>query len=165
LLAEKVREEFGLDLNLAESEKLLNGIAEGSRRTADIVKGLRNFSRVDDEEMKMANINEGIESTLILLQNKIKHQKIEVIKSFVSMPEIRCYPGQLNQVFMNMISNAIDAIGELHPFKEGINDERKISITTSYFTMAELVSSRPEVKEKIFDDDARTKKFVAIADS
>ena len=82
------KEEIQFDYTIDESEKLLNGIEEGSRRTAEIVKGLRNFSRLDEEEMKSANLNEGIESTLLLLRNKLSHKNIEVIKSLSTIAAI-----------------------------------------------------------------------------
>ncbi|HKR05610.1 MAG TPA: ATP-binding protein, partial [Bacteroidia bacterium] len=143
-----------LNYTIDETKQLLSGIEEGSRRTAEIVKVLRNFSRLDEEEMKKANINEGIISTLVLLHNKIKHQKIEVIKSLGEIPEIECYPGQLNQVFMNIISNAIDAISEngkiiITTLKE--KDRIKISIRDTGKGMGD------EVKQKIFDPFFTTK--------
>ncbi|HUM48069.1 MAG TPA: tetratricopeptide repeat protein [Chitinophagales bacterium] len=165
--ADKLKKESALEENLTESEQLLNGIAEGSKRTAEIVKGLRNFSRLDEEEMKMANINEGIESTLMVLQNKIKHQNIEVIKSFENIPDIRCYPGQLNQVFMNLISNGIDAIelAALDPAAPGNwAGERKIFLSTSLEDKSVKISVRDtgagmneEVKKKLFDPFFTTK--------
>jgi two-component system, NtrC family, sensor kinase len=104
----------GIDLNytIEEIHKLLSGIEEGSRRTSEIVKGLRNFSRMDSNEKKHANLVEGIESSLMLLHHKIAARNISVEKKFAILPVVECYPGQLNQVFMNIINNAIDAVGE-----------------------------------------------------
>jgi len=143
-----------LDYTIDETKQLLSGIEEGSRRTAEIVKVLRNFSRLDEEGMKKANINDGINSTLVLLQNKMKHQNIEVIKSFGDFPEVDCYPGQLNQVFMNIISNAMDAIVE----------NGRITITTSKENGLVKISIRDtgkgmseEMKQKIFDPFFTTK--------
>lgn len=91
---------------------VLADIKNGANRTIEIVKGLRVFSRLDEEDQKAANINECLDSTLILLRNKTK-DKVEVKKFFdESLGEIMCYPGQLNQVFMNLLSNAIQAIPE-----------------------------------------------------
>ncbi|HYV93944.1 MAG TPA: tetratricopeptide repeat protein [Chitinophagales bacterium] len=133
---EQLKKEFDKDFNIEESEKLMKGIEEGSTRTAEIVKGLRNFSRLDTETMKKSNINDGIESTLVLLQNKLKQQNIEVVKSTGDLPEINCYPAQLDQVYMNLLTNAIDAVGSDAPNKTG---ERKIFVTTCEFLFATLV--------------------------
>ena len=127
----KYREQIDLNYTVKEIKSLLNGIEEGSSRTAAIVKGLRNFSRLDEDEKKKADINEGIESTLVLLQNKLQQHKIEVVKSFGLIPEIDCFPGQLNQVFLNLLTNSIDAIRE----------EGKIFVTTSYVRDTELGSA------------------------
>jgi signal transduction histidine kinase len=152
--AELLKKDFDVEQNLLESDNLLQGIEEGSRRTAEIVKGLRNFSRLDAEEMKKVNIHEGIESTLPLLQSKLSQQNIEVIKSFGNIPRIDGYPGQLNQVFMNVLTNAIDAIGT----------KGKIFITTSKENNFVKISVRDtgtgmseEVKQKIFDPFFTTK--------
>src|SRR6185295_10917532 len=116
-----------LNYTIEESQLLLSGIEEGSKRTAEIVKGLRNFSRLDEDVLKLSDINEGIESTLVLVQNKMNQHNIEVIKSLGDIPQIECYPGQLNQGWMNLLTNAIDAVGSDAPNKTG---ERKIFVTT-----------------------------------
>ncbi len=142
------------NFTIEETNQLLKGIEEGSKRTAEIVKGLRTFSRLDEEKMMRANINEGIESTLLLLQNKLKHQNIEVIKLFGQLPEINCYPGQLNQVFLNLLTNAIDAIGnegKIFISTEKKKDAIKISIRDTGKGMSD------EVKQKIFDPFFTTK--------
>ncbi|MCY7410563.1 MAG: GHKL domain-containing protein [Chitinophagales bacterium] len=150
----QLKESIDFENTLAEMNKLMIGIEEGSKRTAQIVKGLRNFSRTDEEEMKKSSINEGIDSTLILLQNKLRQQNIEVIKSEGNLPLINCYPGQLNQVFMNLLTNAIDAIGS----------DGKIFITTAVEGNQLKISVRDtgsgindEVKQKIFDPFFTTK--------
>jgi PAS domain S-box-containing protein len=107
----QLKQEIDFDFVLSEISHLLDGIGEGAQRTTEIVKGLRNFSRMDEHELKSASINQGIESTLLILHNKLK-QRIEVIKDFGKFPDIMCYPGQLNQVFMNVINNALEAIDE-----------------------------------------------------
>ncbi|MEO5675689.1 MAG: ATP-binding protein [Chitinophagales bacterium] len=151
---DQLKKEFDLQQNLAESGSLLSGIAEGSRRTAEIVKNLRHFSRMDNEEMMSVNINDGINSTLPLLQNKLSQQNIEVIQSLGNIPPIEGFPGQLNQVFMNLLSNAIDAIG----------NNGKIFITTSSENKKIKISIRDtgkgmtsELKQKIFDPFFTTK--------
>ncbi|NJM94699.1 MAG: GHKL domain-containing protein, partial [Cytophagales bacterium] len=91
---------------------LIGDIRLGADRTAEIVKGLRNFSRIDEAERKLAHPHDGLDSTLVLLRNQIK-QNIQISKDYdSSVPEINCFPGQLNQVFMNIITNAIQAYRE-----------------------------------------------------
>lgn len=104
--------------------KLVEQIKIGSSRTAEIVKGLRNFSRLEEAKIKIVDIHEGIDSSLLLLNSKLK-DKIEVIRNYdATIPLIECYAGQLNQVFMNLLSNAIDAI-------DASNRKGVISITTA----------------------------------
>ncbi len=104
-----IQKEIDLKSLLSEMEVLINTIRNGALRTSEIVKGLRNFSRLDESDMKKASLEEGINSTLVILNNKIKG-RIKIVKEFSVIPEIICYPGQLNQVFLNILSNAVDAI-------------------------------------------------------
>ncbi len=101
-----------LDVNYLEEEinLLLSGIDEGAKRTSDIVKGLKNFSRTDESELIKVDVQEGIESTLTLLNNNITNAKIKVVRDFSPLPKIDCYPSKLNQVYMNLLSNSIQAI-------------------------------------------------------
>jgi len=92
-----------------EIKTLLEGIGDGAKRTAEIVKGLRNFSRLDESEIKLADLNEGIESTLIILRSEMP-ANIQLIKNLGGISPIECYPGKLNQVFMNAINNSIHAM-------------------------------------------------------
>jgi two-component system, NtrC family, sensor kinase len=96
--------------------KLINSMKVGADRIQNIVVSLRNFSRKDESEMKAVDIHEGINSTLMLLQNRIKAKSeypgIEVIKKYGDLPLIECCASQLNQVFMNVLTNAIDALEE-----------------------------------------------------
>ncbi|RYY07613.1 MAG: histidine kinase, partial [Sphingobacteriaceae bacterium] len=108
---EDYKEEIELDFLKIEINHLLNGINEGATRTADIVKGLKIFSRLDENDLKRADINEGLQSTLTIANNLIG-DKIQVIKNFGNIPAIECYPGKLNQVFLNIVSNAVFAIQE-----------------------------------------------------
>ena len=107
-----------IDLNFLRQDfpKLLNSMKEGASRISQIVQSLRNFSRLDQAKWKWVDIHEGIDSTLLLLHHRLKAQhhrpEIELIKDYGHLPKIECYPGQLNQVFMNILSNAIDALEE-----------------------------------------------------
>jgi len=121
------KEELDFDYLKEEIDQLLSGIGEGASRTAEIVKGLRIFSRLDEDDLKKANINEGLESTLVI-SNNLLNNIIKVEKNYSGLPLIECYPGKLNQVFLNIISNAIYAIKKKFEDKEG----GLLSISTSF---------------------------------
>ncbi|MEG4349038.1 ATP-binding protein [Microcoleus sp. LAD1_D5] len=105
-----------LDFIIYDLPKILISMKNGAERILGIVKSLRVFSRHDEAEMKVADIHEGIDSTLMILQSRLNAkpglEKIQVIKEYGNLPRIKCYPGQLNQVFMNILANAIDALEE-----------------------------------------------------
>ena len=107
-----------LDLEFLQKDiqKLLQSMQVGSQRVGEIVKSLRNFSRLDESASKTVDIHEGLEAALMILQNRLKpsnrHAGIEVIKEYGQLPWVNCSPGQLNQVFMNVLNNAIDALEE-----------------------------------------------------
>ncbi len=113
--------------------KLLHSMQLGTERIREIVLSLRNFSRLDEADFKQVNIHEGLDSTLMIPYNRLKaqpnHPEIVVIKEYGNLPNIECYPGQLNQVFMNILSNAIDAVednftrkkGQIHVITELVN--------------------------------------------
>ena len=96
--------------------KLLSSMQVGTERIRDIVLSLRNFSRLDEADFKRVDIHEGIDNTLMILRNRLqateKRPEVAVIKNYGELPFIECYPGQLNQVFMNLLTNAIDALEE-----------------------------------------------------
>ncbi|MEG4229819.1 ATP-binding protein [Microcoleus sp. N9_B2] len=102
-------EEIELDFLSEDLSKLLSSMKMGTERIQQIVLSLRNFSRLDEAEMKPVDIHEGIDSTLLILNSKIK-TAIKVIKKYGKLPLVECYPSQLNQVFMNIIANAADAL-------------------------------------------------------
>ncbi len=105
-----------IDLDFLQEDlvKILGSMRVGADRIRQIVLSLRNFSRLDEAEMKPVNIHDGIESTLLLLQNRLKakphHPNITVVKEYGDLPQVECYAGQLNQVLMNLLTNAIDAL-------------------------------------------------------
>jgi signal transduction histidine kinase len=106
----------GIEVEFITSDltKLLRSMKMGTERIRGIVLSLRNFSRLDESEKKAVDLHDGIESTLLILQNRIKAKsdraEIEIVKEYGSLPLVECYPGQLNQVFMNILVNAIDAL-------------------------------------------------------
>ncbi|WP_414549110.1 PAS domain-containing protein [Anabaena sp. CCY 0017] len=106
------------DLNLIKTDflKLLWSMQSGSERIQEIVSALRNFSNLDADKMQKSNLHEGLDSVIRILQHRLKEKPdragIEVIKEFGDLPLIECYPGELNQVFMNILNNAIDALEE-----------------------------------------------------
>jgi two-component system, NtrC family, sensor kinase len=107
-------EDMDLEFLIEDLPRLLGSMRVGSERIREIVYSLRTFSRLDEADLKPVNIHDGIESTLLILHNRIKSKQggngIEVVKHYGNLPPVECYAGQLNQVFMNILSNAIDAI-------------------------------------------------------
>jgi two-component system NtrC family sensor kinase len=155
---EKFRKEIDIDYLKKEMESLLLGIEDGAKRTAEIVSGLRNFSRLDQSDVKEVNVNDGIESTLILLKSAVP-PKTKIITHLTEIPVIECLPGKLNQVFVNLFSNALYAIKQK-------NSEDENSLTVSTYISGENViveikdtgiGMTPEVKAKIFDPFFTTK--------
>ncbi|MES2703576.1 MAG: 7TM diverse intracellular signaling domain-containing protein [Bacteroidota bacterium] len=122
---QEYKEEIDYDYLKVEIDQLLSGIGEGASRTAEIVKGLRIFSRLDEDDLKKADINEGLESTLIITNNLLNNL-IKIEKRYGSLPMVECYPGKLNQVFLNIISNGIYAVKK----KFGESDGGLLTITT-----------------------------------
>jgi PAS domain S-box-containing protein len=122
-------EEIELEYLKEDMPKIIKSMHVGSTRIREIVKSLRTFSRLDEAEMKAIDLHENIDSTLLILQNRLKvssgHNLIQIIKDYGDLPLVECYAGQLNQVLMNLIANAIDALEEKkHP-------AGKITIQTS----------------------------------
>ncbi|MEM1171364.1 MAG: ATP-binding protein [Cyanobacteria bacterium P01_H01_bin.35] len=121
-------DEVELEFLQEDLPKTINSIKIGTKRVRDIVLSLRNFSRLDESELKKVELHDGIESTLLILQNRLKQKSpIQVLKNYSDLPLIECYPGQLNQVFMNILVNAIDAL----EISDSKNKRRQIIIHTS----------------------------------
>ncbi|MEG3903322.1 ATP-binding protein [Microcoleus sp. B4-C5] len=121
-IAEEIAE-IELEFITEDLLKLLESMKIGSERIRQIVLSLRNFSRLDESQMKLVDIHEGIDNTLLILNSRLK-QGIEVVKNYGDLPEVECYPAQLNQVFMNIIANAIDALEQSsHDSKKGKNPQ------------------------------------------
>ncbi|MEH2304753.1 ATP-binding protein [Nostoc sp.] len=141
-----------LDFLTTDLPRLLTSMQVGTKRIEQIILSLRNFSRLDESEKKLVDIHEGIDSTLIILQSRLQNNQIcvniNIIKEYGDLPQIECYAGLLNQVFMNILVNAIDAIEESfvtctersrsisHTLREGeaptslVRDKGKICIQT-----------------------------------
>lgn len=130
-----LKADYDFDYLKEEIEFLLKGINEGSSRTAEIVKGLRIFSRVDEDDLKKADINEGLDSTIIIVNNQL-NGKIKITRNYGNLPLAECYPGKLNQVFLNMISNAIYAIQKKFEGEQG----GEIIITTKPTETSVIIS-------------------------
>ena len=106
-----LKEKMDYSFLIKEIFSLLEGIEEGAKRSSQIIKGLQSFSRLDDESCQFYDIHEGIDSSLVLLHNKIK-DKIKVRKNYGDFDGLECFPSKLNQVFMNILTNSIQAIEE-----------------------------------------------------
>lgn len=126
-------EEMDLEFLRADLHQLFNSMEMGTKRIQAIVLSLRNFSRLDEAEFKAADIHEGIDNTLIILASRLKirgsRPDIQVVKHYAQLPLIECYAGQLNQVFMNVLSNAIDAL-DADPKHEANSTTPTITIQT-----------------------------------
>lgn len=151
-------QDIELDYVLEEVDKLLDGIDEGARRTAEIVKGLRNFSRLDESSMKKASMVESLDGTLVILNSQIKNQ-IKIVKNYEYDEKIDCLPGKVNQVFMNILTNAVQVFDQSlnHPdptITLGVveqGDYVKITIADNGAGMP------AEVKKRIFEPFFSTK--------
>ncbi|MEH2055193.1 MAG: GAF domain-containing protein [Nostoc sp.] len=118
-LQEKI-ENVDLEFIIEDLPKTLESMKVGTQRIRQIVLSLRNFSRTDEAELKLVDIHEGLDSTLLILGHRLKNNNerppIEIIKQYSTLPLLECYPAQLNQVFMNLLSNSIDALEEKFNF-------------------------------------------------
>ncbi len=154
-------EDIDLDFIIEDLNKIIKSMTIGTTRIRDIVKSLRNFSRLDEAEFKTVDLHEGIDGTLMILNHRLKAQAdrtaIEIIKEYGQLPLVECYPGQLNQVFMNLLSNAIDAL-------EGLTVDR-LEGKTPTITIHSQVTSENRVLISIADngsgipEDIRSKLF------
>lgn len=153
------KEELDVDYLKTEIDFLLKGMHEGATRTAEIVKSLRIFSRVDEESLKFADINEGLESTLVILNSVIK-EGMTVVKELGDLPPIECYPGKLNQVFLNIITNGIYAINKKFEGKPGglLDIKTTVDSKNAYISIGDNgIGMSDEVKEKMFEPFFTTK--------
>ena len=159
-------EEDEFEFLLEDSPNIIKSMKMGTDRIKGIVYSLRNFSRLDEAEYKTANVHEGIDSTLLILQHRLKASPnrgtVKVTKKYGELPPVDCFPGQLNQVFMNITANAIDALDEAYEGEEGaeilisseaIPDKNRVKII-----IEDNGPGIPEsVKRRIFDPFFTTK--------
>jgi len=145
------KEKLDFDYLTMEISHLIKGINDGANRTAEIVKGLKIFSRLDEDDLKRADINEGLESTLVIINTQLRNT-IKVNKQYGELPDVECYPGKLNQVFLNVISNAIYAVHKKFGEKHG----GEIIITTSHDEQNVFIS----IKDNGTGMDAKSQKKV-----
>lgn len=123
----------GIEINfiMEDLPKLLSSMKVGATRINEIILSLRNFSRLDQAELKFVDLHQGIENTLVILQHNLKAKtdrpEIKVIKEYGKLPLVECYAGQMNQVFMNIIANAIDALSESYSLSK-LNDDFNTNI-------------------------------------
>ncbi|MEH2296044.1 sensor histidine kinase [Nostoc sp.] len=172
--AEIQTERKTVDLEFLEKDAImvLNSMNIGTERIRDIVLSLRNFSRLDESEFKPVDVHEGIENTLMILQHRLKatdkSPEIQIIRDYGNLPNVECYAGQLNQVFMNILVNALDALEEFNAkrtYREIRDNPSRITILTSVvdsqwvkIAIADNGSGIPEsIQKQIFNPFFTTK--------
>lgn len=180
LAIQKYAKAIEFDFLVEDLPEMFSSMQIGAERIREIVQSLRNFSRRDHAKIQTVNIHEGLDGTLVILKNKLKgtgdRPEIQVIKEYGHLPQVDCYPGPLNQVFMNILSNAIDALSESHgkwKMKNGTkheNGDRHFE-TPTIWIRTQLVNDRSvviqiadngpgmteDVKRKLFEEFFTTK--------
>ncbi|MEH1967124.1 ATP-binding protein [Nostoc sp.] len=151
-------EEIDLDFLIQDITKLFQSMTVGTERIQEIVKSLRNFSRLDEAELKQVNIHEGIDSTLMILEHRLQarheYPEIKVIKKYSQLPNVTCYPGQLNQVFMNILANAIDAL------EVSANNGKWSAVNSQTTDNQKLTKNNPQIQIKT---DLIDEKWIAVS--
>jgi len=158
--AKNLEEDLELDYVLDEVDQLLKGMEDGARRTVEIVKGLRIFSRVDEQDLKKVDLHDGINSTIILL-NSTMPGKIRIVREFGELPLVECLAGKINQVFMNIINNAVHALSD---HVDEIKDPHitiRTNVQSNETVSVEIEDNGPgmpeSVKQRIFEPFFTTK--------
>lgn len=164
---QQLTEEIELDFVIEDLPKVLSSMKIGAERIREIVLTLRNFSRLDEADMKAVNIHEGIDSTLIILQSRLKPKgdwrEIKIVKQYGNLPAVECYAGQLNQVLMNILNNAIDALISQVQRTEGFMPTILIAteIVDSQWVKIKIkdngIGISPSAQKRIFDPFFTTK--------
>ena len=132
-VVEEKKEEIELDYLKTDLPQMMQSMKMGAERIKEIVLSLRTFSRMDESDMKTVDIHEGIDSSLLILDHRIKGKggsPIRIVKNYGSLPKVQCYAGQLNQVFMNILANAIDALQDAQENGVKQQADKLISIST-----------------------------------
>ncbi|WP_392477167.1 AAA family ATPase [Nostoc sp. C110] len=164
-------EDIDLDYSLSDLPKIIDSMTMACDRLRNISTSLRTFSRADKDYKVPFNIHEGIDSTILILKHRLKaneeRPEIEVVTNYGNLPQIKCFPGQLNQVFMNILANAIDALDESNrgrTFEEIKKNPNRITIKTSVENKLVKIAIADngngiskEVQEKVFDHLFTTK--------
>ncbi len=154
-------QEIDLEFILTDLPKLLKSMQVGTDRITKIVHSLRNFSRLDEAERKPVDLHEGLENTILILQYNLRGKtgdlNVEIIKEYSDLPLVECYAGQINQVFMNILSNAIDAFP-----REAINPQIRIKTELIGDRVAIAIADNatgisPEIQKRLFDPFFTTK--------
>jgi signal transduction histidine kinase len=152
-------EEIDLEFLQEDCQKLINSMQMGAQRIQEIVLSLRSFSRLDESELKPVDIHQGIDNTLLILEHRLKavgdRPEIKVIKDYGQLPLVTCYASQLNQVFMNLINNAIDALGNQPT-------PRRITISTSLSSELLVLSSELEQASKTQNSKLKTQNSQSV---
>ena len=153
-----LEQKLGLDETITEVHDILHSMEEGANRTAEIVRGLRSFSRLDEGDLKSVDVNDGIRSTLNILGPQLK-DRVHVDLELRAIEALECFPGKLNQVFMNMLNNAVQAVvarhgpdgGRVQVITEQAEGHTVISILDNG------VGMKPEVRARVFEPFFTTK--------
>lgn len=145
---QEIAPELDLDFIVDDLPKIVNSMITGAERISQLVLSLRTFSRLDESGMKSVDIHKGIESTLLILKHRLQPHansfNVEVLKEYGDLPLVRCHAAQMNQVFMNIINNAIDSLEE-SVAKGKITEQPKICIRTE-------VTAKKKILIRIFDN-------------
>ena len=157
--ADKIKAENDFDYIRQDLPKLIKSCQDGAQRTRDIVRGLRNFSRLEESQLKEIDLHESIDMTLELLKGETKN-RIQIRKQFEPIPLVYCYASQINQVIMNILTNAVHAIngnGQIwistQPIKASSTEVGRVQMTIQ----DNGIGMEPEVAEKIFEPFFTTK--------
>lgn len=158
-------ESIDLDFLTRDLKKLLQSMKVGAERIREIVRSLRNFSRLDEAEMKAVNVHEGLDNTLLILQNRCKanasHPGITVLRDYGTLPAVECYAGQLNQVFMNILANAIDALEAQEQRQADPCIQIRTTSLPNHWVVIQITDNGPgmseAVQQRLFDPFFTTK--------
>jgi PAS domain S-box-containing protein len=168
---QSLAEDIDLSYLVEDLQRILNSMTSGAERIRNIVLSLRNFARLDESKTKVVNLHDGIESTLMVLQSRLKEQKnrpeIKIVKLYGEIPKVNCYPSELNQVFLNLLNNAIDALANHgdSPGSSKLTEAPTITLTTKINGKNQIIikvqdngtGMTPSVCNRVFDPFFSTK--------